>query len=182
MRGVSLSPDANHRRCEGRGVGCRHGRRITPLPTAPARRQDPRRLRRPGRQRAGACVHLLANTFTCRASLTACYFAPAKDCCNDGRCLACRNTDGPLPVRPVDRCCLPTGAVPRLARLRRTSLGGIVGCVFPTLLDKDSARTRLACMGSETSCEASSSKGDGTKTAEACRLRQASPSRSWSWP
>src|SRR3954466_1960756 len=61
----------------------------------------------------------------------------------DRRCLACRNTDGPLPIRPVDRCCLPTGPVPRLARLRRTSLGGIVGCVFPAVLDEDSARPRL---------------------------------------
>jgi hypothetical protein len=66
-------------------------------------------------------------------------FCPAKRLLhNDGRCLACRNTDGPLPVRPVDRCCLPTGPVPRLARLRRTGLGGIVGYVFPALLDEDS--------------------------------------------
>src|SRR3954469_19215639 len=61
----------------------------------------------------------------------------------DGRCLACRNTDGPLPIRPVDRCCLPTSPVPRLARLRRTSLGGIVGCVFPAILDEDGAWPRL---------------------------------------
>jgi hypothetical protein len=32
MRGVSLSPDANHRRREGKRVGCRHGRRTTPFP------------------------------------------------------------------------------------------------------------------------------------------------------
>ena len=61
MRGVSLSPDANHRRCEERGVlGCGHGRRTTPLPAALARRQDPRRLCRPRRQQAGDRVHLLA--------------------------------------------------------------------------------------------------------------------------
>ena len=38
MRGVSLSPDANHRQREEREVDCCHGRRITPLPAALARR------------------------------------------------------------------------------------------------------------------------------------------------
>jgi hypothetical protein len=37
MRGVSLSSDTNHRRREGREVDCRHGRRITPLPTSGAK-------------------------------------------------------------------------------------------------------------------------------------------------
>jgi hypothetical protein len=59
-----------------------------------------------------------------------------KTAANDGRCLACRNADGALPIRPVDRCCLPTGPVPRFARLRRIGLGGIVGRVFPTLLER----------------------------------------------
>jgi hypothetical protein len=36
---------------------------------------------------------------------------------HERRCIAYRGTDGPLPVRPVDRCCLPKGPVPRLARL-----------------------------------------------------------------
>jgi hypothetical protein len=43
-----------------RKVGCRHGRRITPLPASLARRQDAARLCCPRRQPAGACVHLLA--------------------------------------------------------------------------------------------------------------------------
>ena len=64
-------------------------------------------------------------------------FVPAKGCCNDGRCLACRGAVGPLPARLVDRCCLPTGPLPQLARFGRTGLGGTVSCVFSAVLDED---------------------------------------------
>jgi hypothetical protein len=55
---------------------------------------------------------------------------------NDGRCLAFRGTDGPLPVRPVDRCCLPTGPVPRLPAegfLRARDVGLDRWAMIPTL-------------------------------------------------
>jgi hypothetical protein len=60
MRGVLLSPDANHRRREGREVDCRHGRRITPpswrADKIPGRAacDDPGEGRLPGRAKSMA--------------------------------------------------------------------------------------------------------------------------------
>jgi len=66
------------------------GRRPAPLPTRRlpptlARDKIPCGYGRPAPLRAGDGNRILL------------LFAPAKDLpCNDGRCLACRNTDGPL--------------------------------------------------------------------------------------
>jgi hypothetical protein len=57
-------------------------------------------------------------------------FCTDRRLCNDGRCLACRNTDRSLLIWPVDRCCLPTRPVPRLTRLRRPGLGGLSAAFF----------------------------------------------------